>query len=106
MVIEVECNIMGNLTCDEKEAIETLRTHMNSLRHFTDIETSLDKFSFTVRALAVAITIVLLYPIVHGIYQSEEQRIYRMFATLAICIFIVLLFIFGSFYGWMMSVLF
>ena len=97
---------MTALTCTEYKDINDLRTNMSKLRNFKDIDTSLNQFTSTVGTMAIVLTILLVYPLVHYIYKNDATKNYNMFITMLLCLSVIALFIFGSFYGWITSILY
>jgi len=86
-------------TC--KSNIDDIRTTMNEIRSLSEINKNIQSLLMSVATIVVFTLAIFIYPILHIVYKRSSTS--RLSFTMYICIIVLLLVIFGPFYGWVIS---
>ena len=88
-------------TCNPRLNIDNIRTTMNEIRSSSEININIKSLLLSVTTIVVFTLTIFVYPIIHIIYKRSSTS--SLSFTMYICVFVLLLVIFGPLYGWVSS---
>jgi len=73
---------------------------MNDIRSISDINKHMHSLLMSVATVVIFTLAIFVYPIIHIVYIN---RSYKLMFPMFVCITVLVLVVFGPFYGWLSS---